>query len=194
MSFIETRTSDWEIASTVSVGGAAVFGTGVWAFQLKSNAVSVEANFVFQALGVGGGGWYGLTGVSSPSSDRFDPSAAYSPLPCTQAFSIEDLHEAAGIISSGGYGVGAKGGSFGLGAGAMAINAITPRGNLFTFITGGIGGSSVGASAFGGAGIWHCIGGKHYVEPVDWRPLLQAAKFAYKRYKAVQTAQAGAGA
>jgi hypothetical protein len=191
MDFTEIRANDWEYCSAATAGGAVVVGGGTWLFLLRSKTVSVEANFLFTAVGVGGGGWFGLSGVSLPSQDRYDPSSAYSTLPCARGFSLGDLQNAPGVISAGGYGVGAKLGKFGLGVGALAIDALTTQGPLFTIFTGGIGAGAKGGSAFGGLGLWRCLGGNHYVgeaalnepEPIDWGAFINAGKYAYKRYK-----------
>ena len=196
MEFTETRAMDWEIASAASIGGAEIIGGGTWLFLLKSTTVKVEAKYLFTSVGVGGGGWTGASGVSLPSSDRFDPSSAYSPLKCLRSFSLGDLHNAPGIISAGGYNMGAKVGKFGAGFGGLAITALTLRGSLFALYTGGFGGGAKGASAFGGLGLWQCLGGKRFEEQESaWDKFLRDAKYEFKRYKkyrdAVEQAQAG---
>ena len=196
MIFTETRATDWEIASAASAGGAEVIGGGTWLFILKSKTVRVEAKYLFTAVGAGAGGWCGASGVSLPSSNRYDPGSAYSPLPCNHAFSLGDLHNAPGIIGSAGYNVGVKTGKLGGGFGAVAVKALTLRGSLFTLYTGGFGFGTSGASAFGGLGLWQCLGGKREeVEESAWDKFLRDVKYEVKRYKkyrtAVEQAQAG---
>jgi hypothetical protein len=193
MDFTEIKANDWEYCSAATAGGAAVIGGGSWLFLLRSKTVSVEAKYLFTAVGVGGGGWYGLSGASLPSQDRYDPNSAYTTLPCARTFSLGDLQNAPGVISAAGYGLGSKAGKFGLGAGALAIDALSTHGPLFTIFTGGISAGAKGGSAFGGLGLWQCVGGNHYVgdaaldkpepEPIDWEVFINAAKYAYKSYK-----------
>src|SRR5438105_2989460 len=71
--FLDQRAADWQIANVAQVGGADVFGAGAWLFLLKSESVRVELNYALMSIGVGGGGWYSLSGLSAPSSDRWDP-------------------------------------------------------------------------------------------------------------------------
>ena len=134
--------------------------------------------------------------ASLPSSDRYDPGSAYSPLPCSRAFSLGDLHNAPGVISAGGYNAGAKVSKFGAGFGALGITALTMRGSLFTLITGGFGMGASGASLFGGLGLWQCLGGKHETtEESAWEKFLRDVKYEVKRYQkyrnAVEQAQTG---
>ena len=83
-----------------------------------------------------------------------------------------------------------------VGFGGLAVIALTLRGALFSIFTGGFGAGAKGASAFGGMGLWQCLGGKREEEEESaWDKFLRDVKYEVKRYKkyrsAIENAQAG---
>lgn len=137
------RASDWEAAGLCQIGGAAVGGGGVYQFSFRSQRAGGQTTALFVGGGIGAGG--GVGGGTLPSFE--DGSIPYGALDCEREFSMWDLHNSFGRLSSAGV-------ALAVGIGATYISASTRQGLLFG-CEGGIGGiSGVGASAVSFVGVW----------------------------------------
>ena len=141
---LDTQASDWEFAGICQIGAAAGIGGGGYMFMFRSETASERQDVYFFGGGVGVGGSVG--GASSPQISTGE--IPYSPITCSNAFSMRDLHNSAGTIAS--VGVSAiVGWNYTL-IGANTLDTVYFEGQ------GGWGGNAGGFGAGGTvfAGIW----------------------------------------
>ncbi len=140
MSFT-TQANDWQVLGIAQLAGGAAVGGGIFFLEFKSATAQVSEAFVF----LGGG-----LGVAAYSSGTAAPFSKYESIACDQSFSITDLNNSPGRITSGGISLVA-------GFGILYISAFNLSGPLFS--SQGVYGpcAGVGAGLLTTFGIWRSI-------------------------------------
>lgn len=137
---ISTKANDWEVTCVMQGGGGAVVGAMGFIFLFSSKKAKInKREFLFVGGGLGAGGT--ANGASMTPNQM-------TKIKCSRPFSILDLNNSTGRISTAGAG-------FVAGGGGMAITAFEWfDGSLFS--SQALHGFSwgTGASAFILAGLW----------------------------------------
>lgn len=144
---LRTDATDWEFAGLAQLGGAAGVGGGANAFFFRSASAGVNEMVLFLGGGIGAGGSLGGSGAPDFDTGRM----SYSPIECTQAFSLHDLHNSSGRVSNGGV-------ACAVGYGATYISAGWGDNILFEHQGGlGLSAGGFGLSATMFFGVWQVL-------------------------------------
>ncbi len=139
-----TTAADWEFTGVCQIGGAAGLGGGGFMFEFRSATAEVREEVFFIGGGIGAGGSMGGAGAPDISTGQM----SFSPITCDQPFSLSNLHNCGGRLTS-------LGAAAVLGAGMLYISAATFREEYF-HSQGGFG-FSLGGFGLGGftfVGLW----------------------------------------
>lgn len=142
---LDTQATDWEYTGLTEVTAAAGLGGGGYMFMFRSETASIRARVYFLGAGLGLGGSVGPTLAVPDFSGRL----SYSSIRCDNAFSLVDLNNSGGRLSSIGVSVLVGYGGISISAFNISTGVLFDNAGGFCLSVGSFG---AGATTF--AGIW----------------------------------------